>query len=53
LGKKRNKNKGSKNNNRKSNNPHYFYYQKDVTPQQIHAVAYSVFGSLYYNPSDN
>lgn len=54
LGKKRNKNRGPKNNTRKSNNPHYNTYTSyKVSSQQINTLAYSVFGSLYYNPVED
>lgn len=54
MSKKKTKNKGPKNNNRNYNNPHYYDYEDaQVTRDQINEVAYTVFGSLYYNPKSD
>ena len=54
MSKKKTKNKGPKNNNRNYNNPHYYDYEDtQVTRDQIKQVAYTVFGSLYYNPKSD
>jgi len=47
--------------NRKGRRDYYYDYKYDnfkttfktVKSEDIHNIAYLVFGSLYYNPSDN